>query len=64
MEEKEMKQKEMIVSHASLVAEFAGTVPDERKSNIKIELQEIEAQLGMTPEEIAEKAIQIYKKQY
>ncbi len=54
----------LIVEHALLAAEYAGKISEDRKAEILKRLKEIEEELGMTPREIAEKAINKYKNAY
>jgi hypothetical protein len=56
--------RDKIVLHAKLATEFASSKDLAEKSKIQAKLTEIEFDLGMSPEQIAQEAIKIYERSY
>jgi hypothetical protein len=56
--------RDKIVLHAKLVAEFASSKDLAEKSRIQDKLTEIEFDLQMNAEQIANEAIKIYERSY
>lgn len=52
--------RQLVIEHAALVAEFVQT----QNSELLHEIKTIEEKLGMTGDEIAQKAVSIYHEQY
>lgn len=58
------ERNKLVTEHAALATQYAATQNEGDRTALAEKLKTIEAQLGLTAAEIAELAIQSYKRQY